>query len=621
MRAHHQYHAVGQARPAAEARPRPSAAVPSSSSPSRRSRERRRDANDDDANETNLNLQTTTTTRRAALVAASLGGLWIGAGGERPAKAAEPPATPNNQSLCSLLGLPSGTSDDTAAGSTAARLLYDGPGPFLALQLPRLEHTCAPCFPASCVGDRCLQSIYVTYPRPLARRADIDAATPLDPLGAPYPLAVISGGFLLGSDSYSSLAARLATWGYVAVRYDRRDGLTDLLDDASCAELLTDLVTWCSRDPLLRRLADPSRTLLFGHSRGCKIGALTALRLQEEEARELAEEEELLRVRRGGGLGVRRRSEADDKCAAVDAAEAALDAGNAAAEAEALLAAAAAPAAPSAAAAATPTTRKRPRVVGMVCLDPVDTTKYAPESPKFPSALALMRQRADAEKVAEQEEEQQQEQQSAAAPRPKKGIADLPWVILGAASGTDCAPAGSNYSAWFDQVPGPAVEVVIPGAGHMAFTDPPAGSGSGSEGGSGSTSLARSVCSVGTADESEVRRASMALAVAFAEGVVRRGQGGVLAALAEQRCARGGGVESGGGEETKKTTTPATPPPLSPSSESDSAEVVLRSTRQAMERTLAHLRANPGDGGSGSGSVGGLRTRWRGFPVSAASSL
>ncbi|MFM7411845.1 MAG: hypothetical protein ACKO6E_01315, partial [Planctomycetota bacterium] len=51
----------------------------------------------------------------------------------------------------------------------------------------------------------------------------VDAAPPpLEPLGAPYPLAVVSGGFLLGSDSYASLAARLATWGYVVVRYDRR---------------------------------------------------------------------------------------------------------------------------------------------------------------------------------------------------------------------------------------------------------------------------------------------------------------------------------------------------------------------------------------------------------------
>jgi hypothetical protein len=550
-----------------------------------------------------------------------------------------PPPPPQPSPACSLLGLPTGGEDSAAAAfAPSARLRYDGPGPFLPIQLPRLEHTCTPCFPASCVGDRCLQSIFVTYPRPLARAAAAAAASassssaeapapppPLlpDPLGAPYPLAVISGGFLLGSDSYASLAARLASWGYVSVLYDRRDGLTDLLDDASCAALLADLVSWCSRDPLLRRLADPSRTLLVGHSRGCKIGALAALRLQDEERREVAEEER--------GLA------AADRCAALPAASAAAvneAAGNAPAEAEALRSvgggggASAPAAAAAAAAAASPASappsppqplpaRKRPRVVGMVCLDPVDSTKYAPESARYPSALGLMRERAAAEAAEAAEEaqqQQQQQQQQQPPPRSAPRIAGIPWAIVGAGSGADCAPVGSNYSAWFEQVPGPALEVVVPGAGHMAFTDGAGGGGGdgvggggGGGGGGGSGNLARSVCSAGAADEAEVRRASMALAVAFAEGVVRRGaRGGVLAALAEQRC---GGVAA----------PPAASGPggVGDDDDDDDAEAMLRSTRQAVERTLAHLRATPPGGGGGGGGGGGLRSRWRGFPPSS----
>lgn len=42
-------------------------------------------------------------------------------------------------------------------------------GPLLPLDLPKLEHTCTSCFPA-CVGDKCLLSIDVTYPKVRAAR-------------------------------------------------------------------------------------------------------------------------------------------------------------------------------------------------------------------------------------------------------------------------------------------------------------------------------------------------------------------------------------------------------------------------------------------------------------------
>ena len=37
----------------------------------------------------------------------------------------------------------------------------------------------------------------------------------------PYPLAVISGGFLTSASSYLSYARRLASWGYTVVLYEK----------------------------------------------------------------------------------------------------------------------------------------------------------------------------------------------------------------------------------------------------------------------------------------------------------------------------------------------------------------------------------------------------------------
>ena len=40
-------------------------------------------------------------------------------------------------------------------------------------------------------------------------------------LPPPYPLAIISGGFVTAASSYLSYAKRLASWGYTVVLHDK----------------------------------------------------------------------------------------------------------------------------------------------------------------------------------------------------------------------------------------------------------------------------------------------------------------------------------------------------------------------------------------------------------------
>lgn len=98
----------------------------------------------------------------------------------------------------------------------------------------------------------------------------------------PYPLAVISNGFLLGADQYASYGKRLASWGYVVIRWDTNgeDFLSALKHDA-LGKMIVEIVGWAAQQnqkagSALNGLVDTSKVVLVGHSRGGKVSALAA---------------------------------------------------------------------------------------------------------------------------------------------------------------------------------------------------------------------------------------------------------------------------------------------------------------------------------------------------------
>lgn len=146
-------------------------------------------------------------------------------------------------------------------------------GPYSIRSLPTLEHTCSTCFPR-CSGTSCLTRISVTYPRSLST----EEPTPQAGLGPPFPLAIISSGFLLGCSIYQSYSNMLASHGWTVVRYDRQETLVDYLDDETCVDGIIDLIDWAESDALIKRLADTRTVYLVGHSRGGKLAALASSR-------------------------------------------------------------------------------------------------------------------------------------------------------------------------------------------------------------------------------------------------------------------------------------------------------------------------------------------------------
>ena len=210
---------------------------------------------------------------------------------------------------------------------------YTAPGPLRPMRGPRLEHTCTVCFPG-CQTNACTLRISVWYPKGGGARG----------LTPPYPLAIVSSGFLVAAEAYESYAKMLASWGYTTVLYDKTgaqrptsaqvlrvhycvcarccvralsvavfvvhvcilssaymgqclplrstiqrinhlhapsgtrcaESAWNNIDDETSASFVSEMIDWAGVDPLMRRVADPRRVYLLGHSRGAKVATLAA---------------------------------------------------------------------------------------------------------------------------------------------------------------------------------------------------------------------------------------------------------------------------------------------------------------------------------------------------------
>ena len=160
------------------------------------------------------------------------------------------------------------TADGTAElASARARqgIDYRVAGPLQVLRLPRLKHIYTSC---STPADRCTLKISAWVPQGGSSVG----------LKGPFPLAVITSGFLIGSDQYNSYAERLASWGYVVVSYDFSQQVLDPTTDIECVKMLLELIDWISTsgNPL-SKVSDTENVMLIGHSRGGKISTLAAI--------------------------------------------------------------------------------------------------------------------------------------------------------------------------------------------------------------------------------------------------------------------------------------------------------------------------------------------------------
>lgn len=223
------------------------------------------------------------------------------------------------------------------------------------------------------------------------------------------PLAILSGGFLVGRGAYASTARHLCSWGFAVASYDKTETALDPLDDVVSAAVVLEVADFVASSAALSALIDARRLYLVGHSRGGKLSVLAAARDGEGA---------------GGGGGSGEDSSSGGGGGAGSSGPP--------------------PPSPS----PSPSSSSS-RVKALGLIDPVNNTVYAPQGPRFPSATAALRG------------------VPALAATPLLAVASGPLV-----SGRDCAPADAAAPSFFDACrQAPAWLVELRPAGHFQFLD------------------------------------------------------------------------------------------------------------------------------------------------------
>ena len=234
----------------------------------------------DDDEEKKRRTTTTKATRRAAVATTGGAMLALSSFSSRGATFTPPPPR--------LATVVAGEAEEAKESMMEPRVQkYFASGPFAVRELPTVKHVGASVYPL-CTGISCQVSVkaLVPFPPPVnpdelfpkkngsgSRPSGQSAMTK-----APFPLAIVTPGFLVGSESYDFIARRLCSFGYIVLRYDKSESLNETLDDVVSASLLEDLITWASYgNGTLSNIANSEEVLLIGHSRGGKISALESL--------------------------------------------------------------------------------------------------------------------------------------------------------------------------------------------------------------------------------------------------------------------------------------------------------------------------------------------------------
>jgi len=99
---------------------------------------------------------------------------------------------------------------------------------------------------------------------------------------APYPLAIFSNGFIVSASFYASYAKRLASWGYVVIRWDtNNENPLRSIPHKTLGEMIKGLIDWADAQAKdasspLGGMVSTAAVLAAGHSRGGKASALAA---------------------------------------------------------------------------------------------------------------------------------------------------------------------------------------------------------------------------------------------------------------------------------------------------------------------------------------------------------